>query len=266
MTKGRMSGRVNRWYDERMYSDARCTYYGDSDFFNYGYWQGSIPDQKAASENLMENLLAWLPAKEGRILDVACGKGASTAYLQKYYPPGDITAINISEKQLESARNNAPGSHFLVMDGAQLDFEDDYFSAVFCVEAVFHFNSREKFIKEALRVLKPGGRLLLTDILLTEWGRDNDLWWIEKSNRDVVDIEAYRDIYERHGFVDICIEDATRPCWEGHYKNLAAFTQEKLLGKEISNEMYQDIATRIFRIVPFLGYYLLVAVQKPMGS
>lgn len=264
MTKGRMGGRINRWYDERMYSDQRCAYYGGGDFFNYGYWEDAIQDQRSACENLMEKLLLSLPKKEGKILDVACGKGASTAYLQKYYPPQNITAINISKKQLETAKQIAPGSHYLVMDGARLDFEDSSFDTVLCIEAVFHFDNRERFIREAMRVLRPGGFLLLTDILLTEWGRKNDLWWIEKSNREVTELDKYHDIYNQSGFIDIHLEDATRQCWEGHYKNLASFTQEKLLNKEITVEAYEDIAARIFRIIPFIRYYLLVAAKKPV--
>ena len=211
----------------------------------------------------MKILLSFLPVKKGKILDVACGKGASTTYLQQFFPPSAITAINISEKQLESAAKNAAGSTFIVMDGAQMDFEDCSFKTVLCVEAVFHFNSRERFVKEAFRVLKPGGFLLLTDILLTEWGRQNDLWWIDKSNRDLIDLDAYQKLYDQNGFFDIHIEDATLPCWEGHYKNLAAFTQQKLLNKELAVETYQDIATRIFRIIPYIGYYMLVAARKP---
>ncbi|MEW6426937.1 MAG: methyltransferase domain-containing protein [Thermodesulfobacteriota bacterium] len=262
MSKGRMTGRMKRWYDERMYRESGRQYYEYSDFFNYGYWDATTVDQKSASENLMARLLDRLPERRGPILDVACGKGASTAYLQRSYPAEAITAINISEKQLETAKTRAPGSTFLLMDGANLEFADNSFATVLCVEAVFHFNSREKFLREALRVLQPGGHLLLTDILLTDWGRRNDLWWIEKSNRELADPEAYDELLTRTGFTDIRIEDATRPCWEGHYRNLAAFTQEQLLAGTLEVAAYEEIAARIFRIIPFIGHYLLVAARK----
>ena len=37
---------------------------------------------------------------------------------------------------------------------------------MFCLEAMFHFRSRAAFLSEAARVLKPGAKLVLTDILL----------------------------------------------------------------------------------------------------
>lgn len=258
-----MTGRMNRWYDERMYREHGREYYGNSDFFNYGYWDASTPDQKSACENLIDRLLAFQPDKTGTILDVACGKGASTAHLQKSYPANAITAINISEKQLETARIKAPGSTFLAMDAAHLDFPDASFDTILCLEAVFHFKTRERFLQEAFRVLRPGGYLLLTDILLSPWGRHNDLWWIEKSNQALTDPAEYETLYRRIGYENLLIENATKACWEGHYKHLAAFSQQQLLEGALAVETYNEIAARVFRIIPFIGSYLLVAVRKP---
>jgi ubiquinone/menaquinone biosynthesis C-methylase UbiE len=128
---------------------------------------------------------------------------------------------------------------------------------------VFHFKTRERFLHEAFRVLRPGGYLLLTDILLSEWGSHHDLWWIEKSNQALTDLAEYRSLYRRIGYENILIEDATAACWEGHYKHLAAFSQQQLLAGALAVETYNEIAARVFRILPFIGCYLLVAARKP---
>ena len=103
--------------------------------------------------------------EEKTILDVACGKGATTRYLLRYFKSENVTGINISEKQLARCRENAPGCTFLLMSATELKFADESFDNISCVEAAFHFVTREKFLKEAFRMLKPRGQIVLRDVL-----------------------------------------------------------------------------------------------------
>ena len=256
----RIASRINLHYDDVMYAEYRNEYYGYSDFFNYGYWDEKTQDQKTACENLVEKLLFFLPAKKGKILDVACGKGAVANYLLRYYKPQDVTGINISQKQLETCRVKIPKANFLLMDGANLEFEDNSFDNIICVEAVFHFNTPEKFIKEAYRTLKPGGCLALTDILLTEWGEQHNP--LRYSHYRISDLQDYHEIYRRAGFRSVDIIDATKECWQGCYKNLSRYSHEKLLTGKMDIKIYEETAANIFRKLPSTRYYLLVAARK----
>jgi ubiquinone/menaquinone biosynthesis C-methylase UbiE len=245
-----------------MFHAPLSEYYGSSDFFNFGFWDNDTADQKTACENLIEKLVSFLPSTNGKILDVACGKGASTEFLLRYYAPQNLTGLNISSKQLKSCKTKVPEANFLLMDAVDLDFESNSFDNIICVEAVFHFNTREKFLKEAYRVLKPGGCLILTDILLTDWGKRNNLWWIHKNNYDLNDLRAYKRLYENVGFSGINIVDATQECWESHLKSIARYSHEKFSAGEIDTKTYQAIALRQFGVIPFIKYYLLTAVVK----
>lgn len=91
--------------------------------------------------------------------------GASTRLLIEFYPAQDIWAINISQQQIDSTLKNAPGCNALVMDAVDLAFDDGFFDNLICVEAALHFETRRKFLEEALRVLKPGGHLVMSDML-----------------------------------------------------------------------------------------------------
>lgn len=67
-----------------------------------------------------------------------------------------IVGINISPTQIERSILNAPDCKFLLMDAVNIEFKDNFFDNIICVESAFYFNTREKFLKEAWRVLKPG--------------------------------------------------------------------------------------------------------------
>ena len=257
----RMADRITRYYDDSMYHEKLYGYFGFSDFFNYGYWDARTPDQKAACENLVEKLLSFLPAKQGKILDVGCGKGETAHYLLRYYDAQNIAGINLSEKQLETCRQKVPGATFRSMDAAHLDFADHSYDTIICLEAVFHFSTRERFLQEAYRVLKPGGYLVLTDILLTDWGKRHRLWWVDEANAALSDLEQYSELYRRIGFQGVEIIDATRECWEGYYTALARYCCEKLEKRELDPTTLNKIAGNIFRKIPATRSYLLVGAR-----
>lgn len=249
-------------YDRLMYWNLLDDYYGQSGFFNFGYWLEDTQSQPEACENLMEKLLEFIPEKKGAILDVACGMGASTRHLLRYNDASDVVGINISAKQLETCRSNAPGCEFILMDAATLEFPDGRFDNIVCVESAFYFDTRERFVNEAYRVLKPGGHLVLSDILHTK------LPWSPKiviKENHVDNLEAYKEIYVRAGFQDVQIIDATKESWKGFRRGLLRCIRGKLFAREIGARDLGELALQFLRIALLsigLKHYLLVSARK----
>jgi MPBQ/MSBQ methyltransferase len=250
-------------YDKNLFLSVIEEYYGHSDFGNWGYWLSSKQSQKEACETLVEKLLNMIPEKKGTVLDVACGKGATTRHLSKYYFPGNITGINISQKQLRRARLNAPGCKFVFMDATDLKFEDNCFDVVICVEAAFHFKTRQRFLSEAYRVLRPGGCLVLSDILFR---RD-----VEKSapmlhsQNWVANLDAYREGLRRAGFQDVEVTDATDQCAHGFDWHQLNYVLGKYRTNEIDWKTFQSIMSRRHTKRMSVAFYVLASgKKKPM--
>ena len=95
-------------YDRMMRGSNQRRYYGDSGYFNFGYWGAGAKSQREASDALVDRMVARIADKTGRILDVACGLGGSTKRLTQTYAPEMITGINISDAQIADARAGTP--------------------------------------------------------------------------------------------------------------------------------------------------------------
>lgn len=124
----------------------------------------------SAQERLGALLVEMAALSDGqRVLDVGCGFGG-VARMAQDAASIDLWGINIDPRQLAICRALSQG-RWAAADACRLPFADCAFDRILCVEAIFHFASRKRFLREAARVLRPGGRMVLSDILMRSPGR-----------------------------------------------------------------------------------------------
>ena len=99
---------------------------------------------------------------QGNVLDVACGTGDMAVSLVER--GCTVTGVDISEEMLSIARQKAPIVTFMIADAEHLPFPDASFDAVTCAFGVRNFVHLEQGLNEMLRVLKPGGQLVILEL------------------------------------------------------------------------------------------------------
>jgi ubiquinone/menaquinone biosynthesis C-methylase UbiE len=105
----------------------------------------------------------------GGVLEIGSGSGAMAAELLRRFPDVQLTATDYDDSMVDVARDRLRefGDRVDVKqaDATQLPFRDESFDAVLSFIMLHHVIDWEKALAEAVRVLRPGGRLLGFDLL-----------------------------------------------------------------------------------------------------
>jgi len=115
-----------------------------------------------------KEFLLRMPCGRARALDVGCGTGRTLVELAQCFR--EVVGIDVSRGMLERARrrifaHGATNVKISIMDAQELGFPDNCFSYVISHTALHHVNDLRRALCEMRRVLAPGGRLVIVDIL-----------------------------------------------------------------------------------------------------
>jgi len=132
------------------------------------YVQSAVHARGGDLPRLVE--LARLRGDE-RVLDVATGGGHTALAFAPHVR--EVVASDLTPDMLAAAEKfvrerGAENVSYVRADAEDLPFADESFDLVTCRIAAHHFPDPESFVREAARVLKPGGRFLLDDNVAPE--------------------------------------------------------------------------------------------------
>ena len=218
---------------EQLYGGGIENYLGHHDgYLNFGLWEEGITDYVKAAENLVHRMGMILGLDEhSKLLDVAPGMGTQDIYLSKNFSPASIDGLDVTWGHVEHGRRRASEAqledrvHFNHGTATEIPFPDETFTHVLSIEGPEHFDTREKFLHEASRVLQRGGVIAMADFIVKSPPRNivqkivaeaaRSLWKVPRAN--VYPAEVYSEKMRGAGFKNITIEECGALVIPGYY-------------------------------------------------
>lgn len=211
-----------------------------------------------------------------RILNVGCGLSQILDHIE---PIHEYVGVDIDPRNIEACRRRFPDrrAHFEICHEQQLPFEDDRFDVVFATEVIEHIPQSSLWLKELIRVLRPGGRLQLStpnygDFTLpliestfleliarrkgfTRRGLHPNPYTAQKLRRELTDCGL--------GGVEVAKTPGRLALVASGYKPLRSFAPLTLAGV---NKAFRDLAEQIPTALACREAMRLVALQKRLPS
>jgi SAM-dependent methyltransferase len=163
-------------------SEAVGLFYDDMDRFYEAVWGGNLhaglwagPEDRSSLAEAQDRLTDLFVERVGlgpgqALLDIGCGTGGPAVRAARKMGCRAV-GLTVSRAQVVRARALAraaglvPRLAFLMADAVALPFADGCFDGAWALESIFHVPDRSAALREIRRVLRPGARLVLTDLV-----------------------------------------------------------------------------------------------------
>ena len=153
---------------------------------HYGVWYEDTRNFLESLSNTNKHLAELANVGAGQtVLDAGCGVGGSAIFLAKN-KQAIVTGISLSDLQVETAKKNAiinqvaHITEFKVLDFCKTNLENESFDVIWACESSSSAADKQQMVEEWFRLLKPGGKLVLSDFFKTKDTQNNKADLLDK--------------------------------------------------------------------------------------
>ena len=131
-----------------------------ADYYDKGIKRN--PLQKLWHTKKLAEVLKLLPKDAKKVLDIGCSSAVLTAEIAKQLKNSKVAGIDSYREAIDFAKSKYPHLELKVADAHKLPYKDKSFDLVVCTETLEHVTDPKKSLLEMKRVLKKGGKAIIS--------------------------------------------------------------------------------------------------------
>ena len=246
--------------------------FGKNLMLHYPFYRKADETLENRQINLTEHLIEQAGGIDGKtVLEVGCGSGSQSIYMRTNYQPTRVIGIDLIDENIDIAHQQNQKDNpveFHVDDAQKLtNVKSDSVDFLICVESALHYPSKELFLEQVKRVLKPGGKFVIADIINKKAGRTYpSARWKDKMSYFHWTADEYKSSFHKNGLLLNFEEDLTERVIKGYEGYI------KWIKRKSARNFVRYIAFQIFAIIHCeinIGnlkkkenYYLFIGVRS----
>src|SRR3989344_6792363 len=167
------SAAIAKYYDNSVFAYRLFAHNTQTLSIHYGLREPGVKDRHEAMLRENDFVITLAAIERGmRVLDAGCGVGGSALYIAEN-TGAHVTGLTLSPRQVMLAKQYAATrglsdrTSFFVTDYTKTNFPNNSFDVIYGIESICYAVPKSAFLQEALRLLKPGGRLVVSDGYVT---------------------------------------------------------------------------------------------------